>query len=1216
LRLRPVSELPDIYRSVFKFGVFNAIQSTCFDAVLHSHENLVGSQSFVSASSSVVTPTGSGKTVLFELGIVRMLTEAAQRSQSVKCVYVSPTKALCTEKYKEWTAKFAGLGIKTCELTGDTVLFGNGAWGDAKNAQVIQAEKWDSLTRHWADHTGVLSQIQLFLVDEVHILNESRGSTLEVVVSRMKSRGSAVRFILVSATVPNIEDVASWIGSVASDHRPARVFQFGEEYRPCKLTRFVYGVPKPKGQNDFAYAHALDNRLFSVLQQHSANKPILVFCPTRKGTLTTAKHLAQEYEHAMKSKQHVPWSPPPQVFRTKILQAFLAAVGIGVHHAGLNLSDKKLVEELFMKKTISVLLATSTLAVGVNLPAHMVVIKGVKIYQSGETKEYSDLDMMQMMGRAGRPQFDTDGIAIILCENELESKYRALTQGTTTLESSLHTNLIEHLNSEIGLGTIADLESAKGWLRQSFLYRRIQKNPDHYEIGKDADETWQDKVDEIVMQSVDKLQQTQLIDYSEASGSLGCTEYGDIMSKFYLRRSTMHAIMELPPTATMREITYDKIRRNADIRFPVKKIQGTNDKIFLLVQAVLGGLPLGSAEFKTADSQPSLEAFSVFRHIARIATAVVEVAIIKKNGAQTKNGLALVRSLYAKAWDDRPIVLRQVEHIGEKSSNAPPFYLKPILAEHNITTFDQLLKQDTFRIETLLGRRSPFGFEILTSAREFPRYFLNIVEVGVRPSDGKDPVEVELTIECGTADDGNPKLRTTKQKQKGRGMDMTTVLTVTSDLLFIDFRRIATKALKEKKTFSICAQLTKPSQTISVIIASERDLEGLEDCPDFWDMNVDDECDENVPIKDLTESRAMSSNRSAVGMSSKSPVNQAQDQCEPKKRSDGKYDCNHPCKDKSTCRHLCCRDGLPEPPRGPKKRLENPEPIASVTKRLPESKPIQVVLLDDVPNVKKQKRLKSDPVLRQLDDLHRGAGVDRNIKLPEGRRLKMDDSGPSKGQRKPAPNFDLELTTLRCSVSPAAKIHSGIASDDDEMLTISELLDVGKTARSESNYSNSEVDALIRNLPLGGGDDEVEIIDAPPFAALPPMPVTLPRKRARSPVPPKSFCPFDDGNNDQPQPKRIKSTTKDSNRQFGSPSGSLKEKVGDRCTIHRLLRVVILEHGTRFAECESEALRPFVSLQPWRKRCGHVTRPQSECSPPTGVRAYKSRRILLGRKLF
>lgn len=107
-----------------------------------------------------------------------------------------------------------------------------------------------------------------------------------------------------------------------------------------------------------------------------------------------------------------------------------------------------------------------------------------------------------------------------------------MANGTTKLESSLHLNLDEHLNSEIGLGTITNLQSAKGWLRNSFLWRRLQKNPKHYAIGKGDGETWQEKIDELVLQSVTKLKETELVEYeSSGDGELCSTEYGDIMSK-------------------------------------------------------------------------------------------------------------------------------------------------------------------------------------------------------------------------------------------------------------------------------------------------------------------------------------------------------------------------------------------------------------------------------------------------------------------------------------------------------------------------------------------------------------------------------------------------------------------------------------------------------------------------------------------------------------
>lgn len=88
--------------------------------------------------------------------------------------------------------------------------------------------------------------------------------------------------------------------------------------------------------------------------------------------------------------------------------------GICYHHAGMLPHTRKVIENLFRRSELPILVTTSTLAVGVNLPAHLVIIKSTKYYTKEGFKDYSETALMQMIGRAGRPQFDTEATALIL----------------------------------------------------------------------------------------------------------------------------------------------------------------------------------------------------------------------------------------------------------------------------------------------------------------------------------------------------------------------------------------------------------------------------------------------------------------------------------------------------------------------------------------------------------------------------------------------------------------------------------------------------------------------------------------------------------------------------------------------------------------------------------------------------------------------------------
>ena len=243
IRLVSLNDMPDRFRSMFPFPLFNAIQSKCYPTAYLSNDNLV-----------VSAPTGGGKTAVLEMAICRLV--AALKTDQYKIVYMAPTKSLCSERQRDWQAKFAALDLRCAELTGDT---DNAHLRSVQSANIVVTtpEKWDSMTRKWKDHAKLMRMVRLFLIDEVHILKDVRGATLEAVVSRMKSAGTSVRFVALSATVPNSNDIATWLGKdSANEHSPAIREIFGEELRPVKLQKHVVGLPY-RG-SDFGFEGACD----------------------------------------------------------------------------------------------------------------------------------------------------------------------------------------------------------------------------------------------------------------------------------------------------------------------------------------------------------------------------------------------------------------------------------------------------------------------------------------------------------------------------------------------------------------------------------------------------------------------------------------------------------------------------------------------------------------------------------------------------------------------------------------------------------------------------------------------------------------------------------------------------------------------------------------------------------------------------------------------
>lgn len=522
---------------MFPYPTFNAVQSKCFERVFNTDDNFV-----------LASPTGSGKTVILELAVCRAV--ATNATGQYKVVYQAPTKALCSERQRDWEAKFNQLGLKCAQLTGDSDA------GDLRNVQsaniiITTPEKWDNMTRKWKDHEKLMRLIRVFLIDEVHILREDRGATLEAVVSRMKSIGTNVRFVALSATVPNFNDIAAWLGKNSSEsNTPAANEKFGEEFRPVKLQKYVRGY-NTSSTNDFGFEKVLDARIPEVIATYCKRKPIMVFGATRNSTANTAKLIAKWWESS--SGRNRMWEPPSKLpaLSNKELRETVAS-GVAFHHAGLDLDDRMQVEKGFIAGEINVICCTSTLAVGVNLPCHLVIIKNTMSWGAEGLQEYSDLEMMQMLGRAGRPQYDDSAVAVIMTRQAKVRRYEKLVTGQDLIESKLHLNLVDHMNAEIGLGTISDLLSARKWLRGTFLYVRLQQNPNFYKLdGSRSGQSIEEQVDDICFRDITLLRETNLISGEEYFRS---TEFGQAMARYYVNFDTMKTFMGLGSKSTPSEI--------------------------------------------------------------------------------------------------------------------------------------------------------------------------------------------------------------------------------------------------------------------------------------------------------------------------------------------------------------------------------------------------------------------------------------------------------------------------------------------------------------------------------------------------------------------------------------------------------------------------------------------------------------------------------------
>ena len=400
-RLLPLRPIPvsvfndDAFESLYKekFSFFNRIETQVLHTLYHTDSNVL-----------VGAPTGSGKTIISELAMLRVFKQTPKK----KVIYIAPLKALAKERIIDWKLRLGGSLLKksVLELTGDCTpdLL---ALKDA-DLLITTPEKWDGISRNW-QHRSYVSDVALVVIDEIHLLGQDRGPVIEVIISRMRyiaeQTGNTVRFVGLSTALANAKDVADWLGI----HKLG-LFNFKPSVRPVPIKVFFQGFP----EKHYCPRMATMNRpTFKAINTHSRDHPVLVFVSSRRQTRLTALDLialcAADQQERMANEDAIDldFKKPflhMDAEEIHVLSEYIKdenlrhtiQFGVGMHHAGLEESDRKIVEDLFVRKKIQILVTTSTLAWGVNFPARLVVVKGTEFFDPAK-KRYVDFPLTDLL---------------------------------------------------------------------------------------------------------------------------------------------------------------------------------------------------------------------------------------------------------------------------------------------------------------------------------------------------------------------------------------------------------------------------------------------------------------------------------------------------------------------------------------------------------------------------------------------------------------------------------------------------------------------------------------------------------------------------------------------------------------------------------------------------------------------------------------------------
>jgi helicase len=457
-------------------------------------------------------PTASGKSLVAYLAALK----AALRGG--KALYIVPLRALASEKYEELKA-FEKLGIRVGMSVGDYDRFDPNL--SKFHIVIATSEKADSLLRHRVDW---LKEIDVAIADEIHLINDySRGPTLEVLVSKLKKVNPDAQIIALSATIKNSRELADWLGAehVESEWRPVLLKEgilYGDDvyFSDESVRHLTRRRPDP-----------VESLLEDVIDEGGQ---ALIFVNTRRSSEALAQRLGGVVKHHLKEAdlemlKTIAKSIEAREDESTSMGSRLARIistGAAFHHAGLTNSQRGMVEDAFKSRKLRAIVATPTLAAGINLPARTVIVRDVKRYDANfGWIPIPVLEVKQMCGRAGRPRYDKVGEAVLLAKSEYDvelMKERYILGEAERIESKLGAEpaLRMHLLALIATGFARTRDEVFEFIEHTFFAHQN-------EMGA---------IEDGVLEVMDFLEEEKLIESRDKG--FGATPFGKRTSDLYI----------------------------------------------------------------------------------------------------------------------------------------------------------------------------------------------------------------------------------------------------------------------------------------------------------------------------------------------------------------------------------------------------------------------------------------------------------------------------------------------------------------------------------------------------------------------------------------------------------------------------------------------------------------------------------------------------------